>query len=52
VQIAHKNQKHLPRLVVLGRDEPVQPKDEREDEPKVKGVEWHEGGEGKLRVES
>ena len=29
-QVAHKNQKHLPRLVVLGRNEPVQAKDERE----------------------
>ena len=40
-QIAHKNQKHLPSLVVLGRDEPIQTEDEGEEEPEVKRVKRH-----------
>lgn len=38
---AHKNQKHFPRLVVLGWNEPVQDEDDGENEPKVEGVEGH-----------
>lgn len=48
-QIAHKNQKHLPRLVVLGRDKPIQAEDEGEDEPEVETVERH-GDELKIEL--